>query len=905
MAGTVDAEARNTRMPPFLDHKVSRRAFLAGTGTLGVLTAFQLNPITQGLVRAGLAHAADPIPSPGSGKWVPTVCQGCTTWCMKEAYVQNGRVFHVRGNQHSKITGKSGCVRQSMALTELYDPDRVRYPMKRTNPKKGRGEDPGFVRISWEEAMDTFAEKLLELRSKGEPHKYMTTRGRYGALSGVMLANITRIIGSPNAITHSAICAEADKFGPYFMEGNFGYRQYDIKNSRYQLCFGTDPIAANRQVSFATREWGNMLDHAKVAIVDPRFSSSAQKADEWLPIRPGTDSALALALAHVILTEGLWHKPFVGDFFDGENRFVSGQMVDLETMAEPEAATANDAGATPALEGESTQAATAQAAPRGATAVATFDERYTHGLVQWWNQELKDRTPAWAAEITDLPVEQIIRVARDLGDAAPKVGVWMSRCMHMNTRGAYSSMCGHALAGLLGAAESEGGSMRFSSRPVASLPDGAAYRDDLAKAGIAMEMIDRRGRLEFPALARGVSGAGVISSQPANSILEEDPYGIDVMYASWNNFVYAQPNPQEWEEAMKKVPFQVHSTLNLAEQSMFADIVLPASHSMFERWNVVANSGNGYGVVGIQQPMVKVGDVRQDESEIPWLLAEALDRQGFSAPLEYLKNEFADPETGARPTNGDELGLIMVKMMTKPFWDPESTVGGTKFNSWAEFLEAGMWTSDHYSFESRWGNMGTKTGNFEFYSETLKDALQSHADRHNTDIDNVLATCNYEARGELAFMPHYETPVRHGSEREFPMMFIDHKHKLNREGRGCNHYWYTGERDVEPGDLKFGDAAKINPVDAERLGIQTGDTVRLTSISGSITCTASVWEGVRPGCVIKAFGMGHWAYGRNVSKDFGRTAIGGNNNELIPRDYDRLSGSSVFSGQIGVRIEKA
>ena len=125
--------------------------------------------------------------------------------------------------------------------------------------------------------------------------------GRSVELFGVMLANITRIIGSPNAITHSAICAEADKFGAYFMEGNFGYRQYDIKNSRYQLLFGADPIAANRQVSFATREWGNMLDRAKVAVVDPRFSSNAQKADEWLPLKPGTDSALVSGSAAIVL----------------------------------------------------------------------------------------------------------------------------------------------------------------------------------------------------------------------------------------------------------------------------------------------------------------------------------------------------------------------------------------------------------------------------------------------------------------------------------------------------------------------------------------------------------------------------------------------------------------------------
>ena len=838
--------------------RITRRGFLAGSAAAGGATALSLNPFVWALANNRVKFV------PGSGQWLPTVCQGCTTWCVKEAYVQDGRVLRIRGHQKSKITGTSGCVRQNMALTELYDPDRVRYPMKRTNPNKGRGEDPGFVRITWEEAMDIFADKLIELRQKGEPHKYMTTRGRYGSLSGIMLSNMTKIIGSPNAITHSAICAEADKFGPYFMEGNFGYRQYDLTNSRYQLCFGTDPVAANRQVSFATRVWGNMLDHATVAVVDPRFSSTAQKADEWLPTRPGEDSALAMALAHVILVEGLWHKPFVGDFSDGRNRFIAGQVVDE----------------------------------------ADFEELHTHGLVKWWNLELKDRTPAWAAEKTDLPVEQIMRVARGLGEAAPRVGIWMSRGLHMTTRGAYASMCGHSLAGLLGAAESKGGSMRFSGRPVGSLPGGAEYRDAIAQAGLTKEMIDRRGRLEFPAMAGGKPGTGVVSAQPAQSILEEDPYGIEVLYSSWNNFAFAMPNAQEWEEALKKVPFHVHSTLNLAETSMFADIILPAAHSMFERWNVIANSGNGYGVVGIQQPMVRVGDVRDDEGEIPWLLAEALARKGFSAPLDYLKNDFVDPETGAKPTNGMELALIGVKMMTYPFWGPDQNVGGDKFSGWAEFLKVGTWNSDPYKYESRWSNMGTKTGKFEFYSETLKNSLTVHAEKHGVSIDEVLRVCNYEARGEQAFIPHYESPRRYGSESEYPMLLVDHKHKLNREGRGCNHAWYVGERDVEPGDIKFQDAAKFNPIDAERLGIRIGDDIRLTTETGTVTCKVGVWEGVRPGCVIKAYGMGHWAYGRNVSREFGKTAIGGNNNELIPRDYDRLSGSSVFFGQIGVRVEK-
>ncbi len=202
---TTSTATATARIPIwFHDTKISRRTFLAGTGALGALTAFQLNPLMQALVNAGVVHAANPIPIPGSGERVPTVCQGCTTWCMKEAYVQDGRVFHVPGNQHSKITGKSGCVRQSMALTELYDPDRVRYPMKRTNPRKGRGEDPGFVRITWEEAMDTFAEKLLDLREHSVPERCMTTRGRYFLAlmsTGISLVLAYGLIMKDEAIT--------------------------------------------------------------------------------------------------------------------------------------------------------------------------------------------------------------------------------------------------------------------------------------------------------------------------------------------------------------------------------------------------------------------------------------------------------------------------------------------------------------------------------------------------------------------------------------------------------------------------------------------------------------------------------------------------------------------------------
>jgi anaerobic selenocysteine-containing dehydrogenase len=243
---------------------------------------------------------------------MPATCQGCTSWCSKQVYVIDGRAIKVRGNPHSKVNVGASCPRPHLAIQQVYDPDRIKTPMKRTNPKKGRQEDPSFVPISWDEALNTIADKIMELRNNNETHKYMLMRGRYTYMRDILYDRMTKIIGSPNNISHSAICAEAEKFGPYYTEGLWDYRQYDVENARYILIWGADPLAANRQVSYYSSAWGTVIDRAQVAVVEPRLSATGAKADVWLPIKPGHDGALAAAIAHVILTEGLWYREFVG-----------------------------------------------------------------------------------------------------------------------------------------------------------------------------------------------------------------------------------------------------------------------------------------------------------------------------------------------------------------------------------------------------------------------------------------------------------------------------------------------------------------------------------------------------------------------------------------------------------------
>ena len=841
------------------DLKMSRRHFLKASAAAG--TAVAAGP---GLPLELKALAQAKGTGTNQGTWLPATCQGCTSWCSKQIYVVDGRAVKVRGNPNSKVNGDAGCPRSHLALQQVYDPDRIKTPMKRTNPKKGRDQDPEFVPISWDEALDTIADKIMELRNNNETHKYMLMRGRYSYMRDVLYDRMTKIIGSPNNISHSAICAEAEKFGPFYTEGYWGYRQYDVKRARYILLWGADPLAANRQVSYYSKVWGDAVDSATIAIVEPRLSATAAKADEWLPIKPGHDGALAVAIAHVLLTKGLWYKPFVGDFVEGRNLFVTGQTVDE----------------------------------------ATFEETYTHGLVKWWNLELKDKTPEWAATITGLDVEQIKRVAIGYGQAAPHAMSWLGGGPCMQVRGGFTSMAVHALNGLVGAVDNVGGTGKANKEYTSKFPKPNDFMDEIAKKGKKHEKIDQRGRLQFPCISKGKSGGGVITNNAADGILNEDPNEIKMAIAYMNNFTFSCPQPERWERALSKIPFLVHMTTNASEFSWFADILLPSTHHMFEKWGYVKSHGNGYRHVTLMQPIIKpVWDYKIDETEVPYLIAVKLAERGFDNLLRHYQT-YMDPETGKAPANEKEFALYALKHATQNLWDPAKHKGGDKFKGWEEFRKAGVWNSKPYPYRKRWGKMKTKTGMFEFYSETLKAALEKHAQKHQVDVDTVMKATNYLARGEMAFVPHYEEPFILGDAKAYPFVHVDHKSRLNREGRSANCSWYYDFKDIDPGDEVWDDVAKINPVDAKKLRIESGQKVKLTSPTGSLVCTAKLWEGVRPGTIAKCYGQGHWAYGRLASEKFGARPRGGSSNDLIPAQYEALSGSSAYYGVTRIKIEK-
>jgi anaerobic selenocysteine-containing dehydrogenase len=808
--------------------------------------------------------------TPAKGEWMASTCQGCTQWCAIQLFMQGGRAVRVRGNPLSKTNHGYVCPRGHLIPQQTYDPDRVKVPLKRTNPSKGRGIDPKFVPISWDEALGTVADKMMELRKAGEPQKLVYMRGRYSPTSTDLLyGTLPKIFGTGNYFSHSGICCEAEKMGPGMTQGFFGYRDYDLENTNCLVCWGTDPLASNRMVPNMTHRFHEIAARGTVIAVDPRLSNVAAKAHEWLPVKPGTDGALAGAIAHVLLTEGLWNREFVGDFKDGKNLFVAGQAVDE----------------------------------------AAFVEKETYGLVKWWNLELKNQTPAWGEKESLIPAAQIVRVALAMGKAAPKTVVYLSGGVAMTPRGTYTCMAVYALNGLLGSIDVEGGVWQSpNGPPLGKFPSADKYVDDVAKAGSKGKKLDDRGAKDMPAMMNAKPGTGVVTNNVANGILK-DPGAVKVFLSSWSNFNFSCTGADRWDAAMAKVPFFVHMVTNPSEMTQFADIVLPSTHNSSEGWSIVTNMGNGYGYASVQQGATKrLFDVKQEETEVMWLLAEKLKAKGFANLFDYYQ-ELKDPETGKSATTALEFSEIAAKITSAPIWmAKEALKGDAPINGWADFKARGMFSGPRYTLKKGWGGkFATATKKFEFYSETLKKGLLEHAKNFATTTDDILAVSGYLARGEVAFVPHYEPPKRHGSLEDFPFTFIDYKSRLNREGRSQNLPWYQEFKKVDPGDVSWNDVVKMNPADGAMLGLKSGDRVKITSQAGSITTELKLWEGVRTGTVAKCYGQGHWAYGRVASKDYAKSVpMGGNNNEVLVDDYDRLSGSTARNGGFtGVRITKA
>jgi thiosulfate reductase / polysulfide reductase chain A len=521
-----------------LKNLISRRRFLQASGAAGALGAAGLGGGVLTTLRESQAATV-----PADTKITKNICHQCPARCGIDVYTTSGRVHAIYGTSDHPISNGKLCPKGPLGTYILYDPDRFKGPMKRTNPKKGRDQDPGFVPISWEEALDAVAERLNNLRDQGESHRFALVYGRgWGASCAGLQGPFGKLYGSPNiAIGHSSMCSDGSVKSKQATDGNGSYSAYDYKNSNMLLMFGVGFLEAFRPYNNNMQVWGYIrgvkVPKTRITAVDVHMNTTLAGADRALLIKPGTDGALALAIAHVILTEGLWEKSFVGDFHDGENRFKAGATVNPDD----------------------------------------FEEKWVKGLVEWWNIELKDRTPAWAAGITTLNERDILATAREFGTTRPAVALF-ERGVHAHSNGILNGMAVHSLNALVGSLFAKGGLMYQMGPAYGDLPvKEEDYLDDYAKNGPWKDQprIDLKGHEDGYLLANNM-----LQELGPNSLAGK-PYKLDTVMFYLSNPIWTAPNGQVWEEAMAEL-FVIDTSPFPGETAMFADLILP-DHTYLER----------------------------------------------------------------------------------------------------------------------------------------------------------------------------------------------------------------------------------------------------------------------------------------------------------------------------------
>lgn len=251
----------------------------------------------------------------GTSKWVPTVCYQCKAECAILARVEDGKVKEIRGNpkSHGKV-----CVKGMAGIASQYNSDRLLYPLKRVG-ERGGGK---FERITWDEALDTIANKLKQLKDRGEAHKLTASFFPHSITDPKW-----RFLNAYGGFINTALphCDSAKIVA--FLRTVGGVPNHHIPPAWFSMPKGGIILLAGRQAFGGLDNAAvprDLLDAkergAKLVVLDPMFTTDAAKADQWIPIKPGGDTAFFLGMIQHIIAKGLYNKEFVenwvreGDF---------------------------------------------------------------------------------------------------------------------------------------------------------------------------------------------------------------------------------------------------------------------------------------------------------------------------------------------------------------------------------------------------------------------------------------------------------------------------------------------------------------------------------------------------------------------------------------------------------------
>jgi anaerobic selenocysteine-containing dehydrogenase len=301
--------------------KIDRRSFLSFL--IGGAAGTTLSPLPWKLMDDSSIWTQmwpwTPVPADGETAYVNSVCTLCSGGCGITVQKIDDRAIKIEGMKGHPVNDGGICMLGLSGLQMLYGPRRVKTPLKRVG-SRGSGR---WVKISWKEAIAETAEKLDEIRSSGQPHGVAAISGSDRGTVPHLLKRFLNAYGSPNYIRTPSI-QDSYELMFHLMQGRQSMAGLDLENASLILSFGSgiiDGWGAPVRMIRAHSQWQN--SGAQIIQVEPRLSNTAAKADQWIPVNPGTESALALGLAHIIIKESLYDTFFVENYSVGFDEWKS------------------------------------------------------------------------------------------------------------------------------------------------------------------------------------------------------------------------------------------------------------------------------------------------------------------------------------------------------------------------------------------------------------------------------------------------------------------------------------------------------------------------------------------------------------------------------------------------------
>ncbi|MBI4332633.1 MAG: molybdopterin-dependent oxidoreductase [Chloroflexi bacterium] len=835
--------------------------------------------------------------------WIPTACWFCVMGpCLQRYRRVDGVVVNVQGNleepgfaEWSRNEGRI-CAKPYGLIEKVYNPHRIRSPLKRTNREKGLDIDPGWVEISWEEALETVAGKFKEIREED-------TRGLCSTFHSVAQSSM----GGTWPAFYIAFGPMQDLRGGSGVRCGLGVHMFantihggfrcapDTKYTRYMIIVGSN-VAASGGVC------GNLYHAgARKVVVDPVLTLTAAKADEWLPIKPGTDVAFMLSMIHVIIHElriydaeflkSLTNAPYlVGADGCFTRDSLSGKPLVWDPAASAPMVFDDPRVKDPALEG-----------------AHEVNGQDCKPVFQVLKEHVQEYTAEWAAAITDIPAATIRRISAEFVENARigstihldgfdlpyrPVDVIIGRPVESGVHSYQNVLAQHILVALVGALETVGGHHGGCAHPtdfdhgISPGPDGMpepAFHPftwppvswDMCETLVPFTRIwGHSAHLLFVNLVKPPPGLPL--PPPPRAYLRFR-----------NNCVVSVGQPDLVVEALKKIPFIVSIAYTDDEVTRLADIVLPDLTEL-ERYEVIdtdkkLGSGRRFRGIVLKQPVVEPPPGNRDISDI---LTELAARIGFLADYNRVINiRFHLKDPYKLEPDRKYAWVDVVDRILNSLTNDERDLAWFKEHGGIASPQA---VPDQYSVHFKM--MGEKLRYSLPYMETVKKVGE------NLAVKLVEVGIGWWPTTEYVALPTYMPSVLDAVPAEYDLFVTTCRlpQYANASNVDCS-LQNEVARQV-PGQQEI----LMNSRTAGARGIKEGDEIWVESPVGRVKGVVTLSEGIRPDTILMAGQFGQST--TPVARDTGRASI----NALTPVSYewtDQVTGT--MQSTVKARVYRA